>query len=58
MSGENPDDPPPTATSEAEGGTQVEYEDEDPAIYEEFEAACKEQGAVPQLPRPNYRARA
>jgi hypothetical protein len=55
MTGENPDDPPPTATSEAEGGTQVEYEDEDPAIYEEFEAACKEQGAVPQLPRPNYR---
>lgn len=57
MTGEDPDDPPPTATSEAEGGTQIEYEDEDPAIYEEFAAACRANGAEPQLPRPNYRSR-
>lgn len=33
---------------------QIEYEDEDPAIYELYEDECASQGAKVVLPRPNY----
>lgn len=37
--------------SEREGGWQLEYEDEDPAIYALFEEECAKHGAVVTLPR-------
>ena len=39
----------------AEGPDQIEYEDEDPAIYEEFAAELKRNGAEIRQPRPEYR---
>jgi predicted metal-dependent enzyme (double-stranded beta helix superfamily) len=35
---------------------QIEYEDEDPAIYEEYERECARNGATVVLPRPAYAA--
>ncbi|MEA2640293.1 MAG: hypothetical protein QOF51_1687 [Chloroflexota bacterium] len=37
-----------------EGGDQIDYEDEDPAIYDEFVEECRRHGAEAQLPRPAY----
>ena len=34
--------------------TQIEYEDEDQAIYAEYAAECIENGAEVVLPKPNY----
>jgi gentisate 1,2-dioxygenase len=36
---------------------QIEYEEEDPSIYELYERECAENGAEVVLPRPQYRAR-
>lgn len=36
---------------------QIEYEDEDPAIYDEFLAALEKNGAKIMQPRPEYRSR-
>ena len=44
----------PSTISEREGGTQIEYEDEDPAIYDLFVTECAKHGATVVLPRPNY----
>ncbi len=49
------DAPPPTAVSEREGGRQIEYEDEDPAIYDQFVEECRRHSAQVRLPRPAYR---
>lgn len=43
-----------TAISTRDGGNQIAYEDEDPDIYELFEAECARSGATPKLPRPAY----
>ncbi len=36
---------------------QIEYEDEDPAVYEEYEQECVKHGAKLVLPRPQYATR-
>ena len=36
---------------------QIEYEDEDPAVYELYERECAKSGAEVVLPRPAYAAR-
>lgn len=36
---------------------QIEYPDEDPAVYELYEAECLKRGAEIVLPRPAYAAR-
>jgi len=41
--------------SEREGGWQIEYEDEDPAIFAEFERECARRGAVVTLDHPAHR---
>jgi hypothetical protein len=41
----------------AEGPDQIEYEDEDPAIYEEYAAELKRNGLELKMPKPEYRAR-
>lgn len=38
--------------SEREGGWQIEYEDEDPAIYAQFEQECHSNGSVVTLDHP------
>jgi quercetin dioxygenase-like cupin family protein len=38
--------------SEREGGWQIEYEDEDPSIFAEFEAECARNGAQVMLDHP------
>jgi predicted metal-dependent enzyme (double-stranded beta helix superfamily) len=40
---------------EAAGPDQIEYEDEDPAIFDQFAKECATRGAEVVLPRPNYR---
>jgi hypothetical protein len=37
------------------GPDQIEYEDEDPAIYDLYVKECAARGAEVVLPRPNYR---
>jgi predicted metal-dependent enzyme (double-stranded beta helix superfamily) len=34
---------------------QIDYEDEDPSIYEEYAAECAKHGAKVEIPKPNYR---
>ncbi|MEA2641741.1 MAG: hypothetical protein QOF51_3135 [Chloroflexota bacterium] len=46
----------PSTISIRDGGDQIGYEDEDPAIWEEFADECRRNGAEVQLPRPTYRA--
>ena len=46
----------PSTISIREGGDQIDYDDEDPAIYEEFAEECRQHGAEVRLPRPSYRA--
>jgi hypothetical protein len=41
-------------TSTREGGTMIEYEDEDPQIRVDFEAAIKKAGVPMEMPRFNY----
>ena len=41
-------------TSIREGGTLIEYEDEDPQIREDFEAAIKKIGVPMEMPRFSY----
>ena len=41
----------------AEGPDQIEYEDEDPAIFNEYAAELKKNGVENSMPRPNYRKR-
>jgi len=41
--------------SEKDGGWQIEYEDEDPRIWEFFGGECAKNGAEVVLARPNYR---
>ena len=36
---------------------QIEYEDEDPEVYELYEQECAKRGAEVVLPRPAYAAR-
>jgi gentisate 1,2-dioxygenase len=43
---------------EADGPDQIEYEQEDPAIYEEFVAELKKNGADNRQPRPVYAPKA
>lgn len=43
-----------TAISEREGGLQIDYADEDPAIYDLFVSECAKHGAEVRLPRPQY----
>ena len=43
-------------TSIREGGTLIEYEDEDPQIREDFEAAIKKLGVPMEMPRFDYAA--
>jgi quercetin dioxygenase-like cupin family protein len=38
------------------GGTQIDYEDEDPQVYDSFLAELAKTGTVPRMERPNYRA--
>jgi len=45
----------PSTISIREGGDQIDYEDEDPAIYEEFAEECRRNGAEVRLPRPAFR---
>jgi len=40
----------------AEGPDQIEYEDEDPAIYAEYAAELKRNGLELKMPKPTYRA--
>lgn len=42
-------------TSTREGGTLIEYEDEDPRIRRDYEAAIKRDGVPPQMPTIAYR---
>lgn len=46
---------PGGTVSQREGGWQVDYEDEDPRIYELFERECQGNSAEVTLPRPAYR---
>jgi hypothetical protein len=46
----------PSTISMRDGGDQIDYEDEDPAIYDEFAEECRRNGAEVRLPRPAYRA--
>lgn len=41
----------------AEGPDQIEYEDEDPAIFNEYAAELKKNGVENSMPRPVYRKR-
>jgi hypothetical protein len=41
--------------NEENGPDQIEYEDEDPEIFETYEKECAKRGAQVVLPRPNYR---
>lgn len=43
-----------STVSEADGGWQIEYEDEDPEVYGRFERECAQHGAAVTLPRPVY----
>jgi hypothetical protein len=47
--------PGPNSDPEFAVKHQIEHEDEDPAIYEEFAAEVKKSGAVMRQPRPKYR---
>ncbi|MDP6560139.1 MAG: hypothetical protein QF619_08505, partial [Candidatus Binatia bacterium] len=42
-------------TSTREGGTLIEYEDEDPQIKIDFEAEINAEGVPSQMPQFNYR---
>jgi len=42
-------------TSTREGGTLIEYEDEDPQIRIDYEAATKVESVTPQMPPFDYR---
>ena len=47
-----------TVSQDAHADTnQIEYEDEDPAVYERYEAECAKSGVEVVLPRPAYAAR-
>jgi hypothetical protein len=37
------------------GGTQIDYEDEDPRVYEGFVAELARTGTAPRIERPSYR---
>jgi len=41
----------------AEGPDQIEYEDEDPAIYAEYAAECTKNGLELKMPKPDYQAK-
>jgi hypothetical protein len=41
--------------SSQEGGTLIEYEDEDPQIRKDFEAAIRAKGVEPRMPVVAYR---
>ena len=41
-------------TSIREGGTLIEYEDEDPQIRKDFEASIKKVGVPMEMPQFNY----
>jgi mannose-6-phosphate isomerase-like protein (cupin superfamily) len=43
-------------TSVREGGTLIEYEDEDPQIRRDYDAIIREQGIILQMPSVSYRA--
>jgi hypothetical protein len=48
---------PISTVSEREGGWQVDYEDEDPKIYQLYQAECARNGAQVVLPKPVYATR-
>jgi quercetin dioxygenase-like cupin family protein len=48
------DGAPLTTISEREGGWQIDYKDEDPAIYHLYVEECAKHGATVRLPRPLY----
>lgn len=45
---------PLTTVSEREGGWQIDYEDEDPRIYDLYVEECVEHRATVRMPRPQY----
>ena len=45
----------PVLVSEREGGTLLDYEDEDPEVRRQFEAEIKEAGVSSQMPAVTYR---
>jgi hypothetical protein len=46
---------PMSTISEREGGWQVDYGDQDPAVHELFKAECAKNGATVTLSEPQYR---
>jgi|SRR5579871_4001466 len=45
---------PLSSISIREGGWQIDYQDEEPWVYELFERECAKNGATVTLPRPSY----